>query len=317
MNRADSRPLDERRGAGGDAAPSQTLQVRDAMALIVGIVVGAGIFKTPSLVAANAGSPRLALLAWALGGAVSLVGALCYAELTTTYPNAGGDYYFLTRAFGRRLSFLFAWARASVIQTGSIAFLAFVFGDYAAQILPLGAYSSPAYAALAVAALTGLNIAGVRQGRRTQNLLTTAEVLGVLTVITAGLLFTAPPAVEASAGQPGATATSPSSFGLVMVFVLLTYGGWNEAAYISAEVRDARRQMARALVWGIVLITGIYLLINAAYIHGLGLSGVAQSEAVAADLMRRAAGARGAQLVSVLIAVSALTSANATVITGA
>jgi amino acid transporter len=284
------------------------------MAIIVGIVIGAGIFRTPSLVAANAGDSRTLLLAWTLGGAISLVGALCYAELATTYQHAGGDYHFLTRAFGNRLSFLFAWARLSVIQTGSIALLAFIFGDYASQLLSLGPHSSPLYAGLVVILLTALNILGVRQGKRVQNLLTTLEVLGVLVVIAAALAANTP--------SPGAltaatSAPRPGSLGMMMVFVLLTYGGWNEAAYVSAELRGARRNMARALIWSILLITSLYLLINWAYLRGLGIDGMSGSEAVAADLMRRAAGERGAQLVSLMVAVSSITSANATVFTGA
>jgi amino acid transporter len=109
-------------------SPRPSLGVGDAMALIVGTVIGAGIFRTPSLVAANAGTEQVALLAWLVGGAASLVGALCYAELATAYPHTGGDYHYIQRAFGRRLAFLFAWARMSVIQTGSIALLAFIAG---------------------------------------------------------------------------------------------------------------------------------------------------------------------------------------------
>jgi APA family basic amino acid/polyamine antiporter len=304
-------------GAVRVSRPVPTLGLADAVAIIVGIVIGAGVFRTPSLVAANAPTETAVLLIWAAGGLVSLVGALCYAELATAYPHAGGDYHFLTRAYGRRLAFLYAWSRITVVQTGSVAILAFVFGDYASQLLPLGPYSPAAYAALAVVALTALNVVGVRQGTRTQNLLTGVEVSCLVLVIIAGLLWAAP-APEATQASAAATGGSPAAaFGLAMVFVLLTYGGWNEAAYVSAEMRGARRQMAWALILSIGVITLLYLLVNVAYLRGLGLAGVAGSEAVAADLMRGAVGERGAQFVSLLIAVSALTSANATVITGA
>ncbi len=306
-----------------EAAPKPVLRVIDAVALIVGIVVGAGIFRTPSLVAANSNSASALLLVWVLGGAVSLIGALCYAELATTYPHAGGDYHFLTRAYGPRLSFLFAWARLLVTQTGLIALPAYVIGDYASQFLRLGEYSSSVYAALVVIVLTCVNIIGIRLGTRTHNMLTTIEVLGVVMLIVVGLFFVVgPPPAEAAASQSSGNvssifSSSSSSWGLAMVFVLLTYGGWSEAAYVSAELRDVRRQMVRALVFSILLITGLYLLVNLAYLRGLGLSGMAESQAVAADLMRRAFGERGAALVSILICVSALTSANATVFTGA
>ena len=301
--------------AGGRGAPVPTLRLKDAVAITVGIVVGAGIFRTPSLVAANASSESIALLIWLAGGLVTLVGALCYAELATTYPHAGGDYHYLTRAYGRPIAFLYAWSRIAVVQTGSVALLSFVVGDYASQLFSLGPYSSSIYAALVVVALTGLNVAGVRQGSGAQNWLTVVEVLSLVLVIIAGLAFAASDTPAATA--PTAQSAPEASLGLALVFVLLTYGGWNEAVYVSAEVNNPRRNIARALLISIAVITGLYLLVNWAFLRGLGLEGLAASDAAAADLMRRAAGEGGARFVSVLVAVSALTSANATVITGA
>jgi amino acid transporter len=296
------------------AEPVATLGSKDAVGMIVGIVVGAGIFRTPSLVAANVTSETSFMLLWAAGGAISLVGALCYAELTSTYPHPGGDYHYLRRAYGERLSFLFAWSRVSVIQTGSLALLAFVFGDYASQLIRLGEYSPSIYAALVVVTLTGLNMKGVHHGTRTQNLLTAVEVLSLLLVIIGGLILIETPAPTAATSQ--ALQGSKGTIGLAMVFVLLTYGGWNEAAYISAEMND-RRDVARALLLGIGIITGLYLLVNWAYLRALGLSGMAGSEAVAADLMQQTLGEPGSRFVSILVAISALTSANATIFTGA
>ncbi|HEU5322210.1 MAG TPA: amino acid permease, partial [Methylomirabilota bacterium] len=287
------------------AAPRPSLRTIDAVAIIVGTVVGAGIFRMPSLVAANSGTEWAMMLAWVLGGAVSLIGALCYAELASTYPHAGGDYHYLGRAFGRRLAFLFAWARITVIQTGSIALLSYVLGDYATGLLPLGPFSSPLYAALCVVLLTALNVAGVQAGKTAQNFLTTFEVLGLVLVVGAGLLVT--PAAPAATAASGSTA-----FGLVMVFVLLTYGGWNEAAYISAEVHG-RRDILRALVWSLALVTVLYVLVNWAYLRGLGLAGMAGSRAVAVDLLDRAFGAGGSRLVGIIVVVSTLTSVNATI----
>ncbi|MDX5480772.1 MAG: amino acid permease [Hymenobacteraceae bacterium] len=304
------------RGKETIAEPKPALGLTDAVAVIVGIVIGAGIFRTPSLVAANTDSGTMFLATWLLGGLVSLVGALCYAELTTTYPSAGGDYHFLTRAFGKRLAFLFAWARMSVIQTGSIALLAFIVGDYAAQIYGIGSYTSVLYAALVVVVLTGINILGVTFGAGAQKLLTALEILGILIVIVAGCFF-----APAGAASPGGTAAvaepSTTSLGLAMVFVLLTFGGWNEAAYISAELKSGRRGMAKALILSIFIITAIYLLINLAYLNALGVRGMAQSDAVAGDLMLVTFGEGGMVLIGVIVAVAALTSANATIFTGA
>src|SRR5688572_2498095 len=127
------------------------------------------------------------LFVWLLGGLLAVIGALCYAELSTTYPHPGGDYHYVFRAFGREVGLLFAWARLTVIQTGSIAILAFVFGDYANELLPLGEHSSSLYAGLAIAGLTVVNATGVRQGKWTQNLLTTAKLLGLLVVFLVGV----------------------------------------------------------------------------------------------------------------------------------
>jgi len=289
-----------------------TLSVWDAVALIVGIVIGAGIFETPSFVAGNASNGTMVLLTWLLGGGVSIVGALCYAELATTYPHPGGNYYYLQRAFGKSVAFLFAWARLAVIQTGSIVLLAFVFGDYASQLLRLGNYSASIYATIAIALLTGLNILGVRLGKWTQNWLAAAQIFGLLLLIFFGIAFAAP---AATATVP--TPTTPGNFGLAMVFVLLTYGGWNEAAYISAELRNVQQNMVRSLLWGIGIITTIYLLINFAFVRGLGLASMADSEAVAADLMRRAVGEPGAVFISLVVVVTTLCSTNATIFTGA
>jgi basic amino acid/polyamine antiporter, APA family len=297
-----------------ETAPRRILSLRDAIGLIVGTIVGVGIFRTPSLVAEHAGSVSVALLAWLGGGLVSLLGALCYAELASTYPNTGGDYHYLSRAFGPRLGFLFAWARLSVVQTGAIALLAFVLGDYAAEMLQLGSWGSPVCAALIVALLTATNIAGVRQGATTQNVLTALQISGILLIALAGLVAPAPaPPATAANGPAGMTPT----FGLVMVFVLLTYGGWNEAAYLSGEVRDPGRTMVRALVWSLTLVTTLYLLLNWTFLATLGVAGVAGSKAVAADVVHQTLGPLGARVASALVVVAALTSINAAIFTGA
>ena len=135
--------------AAAAASPRPRFGSREAAAMIVGIVVGAGIYRTPSIVAAQSSSEAAMLLAWLVGGAVSMVGALCYAELASAFPHAGGEYHFLSRAFGRRFAFLYGWSRLAIIQTGSIALLAYVYGDYVSQIVPLGPHSSALHAAAA------------------------------------------------------------------------------------------------------------------------------------------------------------------------
>jgi amino acid transporter len=302
-------------------APRETLGPREAIAIVVGIVIGAGIFKAPSLVAMNSPSEAWMLGAWVLGGVVSIIGALCYCELATAYPSAGGDYHFLHRAFGRHVSFLFAWSRFSVITTGSIALLAFVFGDYMTQVLPLGPWSAAIWGAASIIALTWLNVRGVRQGAATQVALTMLEVGGLVLVFVAGIVA-ATQGLGASAPQAAAPAAPAAvfalpAFGFAMVFVLLTFGGWNEGAYISAELRDRQRNMVPVMVGSLALVTLLYLAANWAYLAGLGLGGMAKSKAVAADLLGIVFGKTGEVLISLMVAIAALTSINATMIVGA
>ena len=306
-----------------DTRPRPTIGLREAVAVIVGVVIGAGIFKAPSLVAGLSGSAGAMFTLWILGGLVSLIGALCYAELTTAYPHAGGDYHYLQRAYGRSVAFLFGWARFSVITTGSIALLGFVFGDYMQHAVPLTllgpAWGSTAYAVAVIVGLSIVNLRGIRTGTNTQSLLTLAEILGLLLIVGTAALFAdpapAPAAAAAAAAAPSGAAAG--ALGMAMVFVLLTYGGWNEAAYISAEMRGGPRNMVKALALGIVIITALYLLVTWAYWKVLGMEGMAASEAVAADVMKNAFGTTGEKIISVLVAVSALTSINATMIVGA
>ena len=303
----------------GGARPRQTLTVFDAVAMIVGIVVGVGIFKAPSIVAGNVASPGAFIALWLIGGAISLIGALCYAELGSSHPNAGGEYYFLSRGYGDWLGFLFAWARMTVIQTGAIAAIAFVFADYATTLLPLGKHSSAIYAGLAVIydwvrTISGVdNAAGTSQSKWVQNVLTTALALTVLAVIVGGLSASPVESVPAADSAKGGL----SFTGLALIFVLLTYGGWNEAAYLTAEMKDTRRNIVRALLIGIVVITTLYVLLNLAYVKALGLSGMKDSKAIAADLMRATWGEGGAWILSIVVVSAALSTLNATVFTGA
>jgi amino acid transporter len=284
------------------------------VAIVVGIVIGSAIFETPSLVAANVGSGAALIGVWIAGAFVSLLGALCWAELASRYPDAGGDYHFLTRAWGRDLGFLYAWSRMAVIQSGSIALIAFVFGDYASQIVRLGNASAAIWAGAAVAVLTLLHLAGVGASKRGQRWLSVIQIGGIALLVLGGWLASSGGA--APAPRPSATAAG-GSIGLAMVFVLLTYGGWNEAAFISAELRNPRKSVLRVLLASVATIAALYVLVNLAMLRTLGIGGMAASEAIGADLMRRAAGAKGATLVSLLVVACTLASINAMIFTGA
>jgi APA family basic amino acid/polyamine antiporter len=294
------------------AAPRASLSTLDAAAMLVGIVIGIGVFKTPSLVANFVPDETFFIGVWLLGGFVTFVGALCYAELGSSRPSAGGEYQFLKDAYGPKVSVLFAWARCSVIQPGAIAAVAFVLGDYANVLLNLGPYGPGVYAVLGVLVITGVNFVGTMQGKQTQLVLALLTVAAVLVVAVAGLF----------AGDITRVPTQPKEFawapvGLSMVFVLLTYGGWNEAAYLSGELKDVKRNMVRALMLGVVVIVTLYVLINFAYLHVLGMDGLRKSNAVGADLMKIVAGANGAFVLSAIVCVTAASTLNGTIFTGA
>ena len=296
------------------SAPKQLLSVTDGIFLNVGMVIGVGIFKAPSIVAGNTAGGIEFLLAWLLGGVVSLCGALVYTELSSRHPETGGEYTFLAHGVGRGAAFLFAWSRMTVIQTGAIAAVAFVFGEYASEILRLGEYSVAIYAALSVGALTLLNLAGTLQSKTLQKVMEIALIAGLLFLAVAGMVVGGTPVQEKSAA---AAASGGGDFLFAMMFVFFTYGGWNEAAYLAGEVREPRRNMLKILVGGIVIVTVLYLLVNIGYLVALGQVGVAGSKAVGADVMRLVAGDTGAVVLAFIVCVSALTTINAAVFTGA
>lgn len=292
--------------------PQGILSVFDAITIMVGLVLGVGIFRTPSIVAANVGSETMFILVWVLGGLVTLIGALCYAELSAAHPNAGGEYHFLSRAYGKPAAMMFGWARCTVIQTGAIAGVAFMLGDYVSQLAPIGPYGPAIYAALSVMALTAVNVAGTIAGKNLQLLVTFIEVGAVVAIILFGLF-------GSGSTDHGAVAPPPESaaLGMAMIFVLLTYGGWNEAAYLTGELRDAPRNIARVLAIGTAILVVLYTLANVALLSVLGLDGLRQSSAVAADMMRVVAGPAGQIVVTVAIVVAAVSTLNATMFTGA
>jgi basic amino acid/polyamine antiporter, APA family len=289
--------------------PRQLLSVTDGVFLTVGMILGALIFKAPSTVAGATSGVGEFLLAWLLGGAVSLCGALVYAELAARHPDTGGEYAFLTRGWGRGVGFVFAWSRMTVVQTGAIAAVAFVFGDYASEILRFEKQSPAIWAAIAVIALTLLNLAGTLHSKTLQKVMELMLISGLILFSIAAIWIGGAPKAPAAPGG--------GSFGFAMIFVLLAYGGWNEAAYLAGEVRDAKRNMTRILVGGVIAVTALYLLVNIGYLAVLGHAGVKDSKAVAADVMRLIAGERGAMLIAVLVCVSVLTTINAAIFTGA
>jgi amino acid transporter len=298
-----------------DRAPTG-LSVMDATMVLVGVVIGIGIFGFPPLVAQHAHSDAVYIGLWCAGGLVMLVGALCYAELGSAYPGAGGEYLYLTRAWGPRVGLMFAWARCSVIQTGAIAVVAFIYGDYAHRLLPLGSQGPAVHAAISIVVLTGLNMIGTRYSKRLQWVFTVLTLIALAAVLIACL--TASGSHTPTPGAPAPLSGNTAGLlGMGMVFVLLTYGGWNEAAYLSGELRDPGRNMSRVLLIGTAVVTGAYVLTNIALLEIFGLQGLRDTPALGAEVMQLAAGPYAAAMLSLTICATALSTINGTIITGA
>lgn len=307
-------------------APRRQLSLFDSMCIIAGIVIGAGIYEVTPMIAGQASSHWMLLAIWVTGGLISLTGAMCYAELTTAYPQDGGDYVYITRAFGSRAGLLFAWMESWIVRPGNLGMMAFVFARFANQLYPIGSLAflrtlakqagSPdalgflLYASGSIVILTALNVLGVRSGKWTQNVLTVIKVVGLLAIFVVGffLLPAAKPPTEA------ATPSTPD-FRLGLILVLFTYGGWNDLSYVAAEVRNPSRNLFRALTLGVGVITLIYVLVNLAFVRALGLEGTAKPT-VAADLLTQYCGPRGGQAISLLICCSCLGAINGTLLAG-
>lgn len=286
----------------------------DAVSIIVGIVVGTTIFRGTAPVFANAGGPWTALGLWLIGGILSWCGAVCYAELATTYPRDGGDYEYLNRAFGPWCGFLFGWSQLATIISGNIAIMAYAFADYGARLWPALDKQAQLVTIAPVVALSALNAVGLAAGKTTQNLLTATKVLGIAGIVLAGFGLTlAKPPISRLLPFPSSTSGSIS---LALVFVLYAFGGWAHAAYVAAEVRDPRRNLPRALGMGIAGITLIYLIVNASYVYVLQFGGASSTLTPAADVMDRVFGPWGTNAVSVLVMLSALGAINGMILTG-
>jgi len=268
--------------------------------IVMGGIIGSGIFVTPSTVARSVPRTDLILGAWLCGGLVALLGALAYGELAARRPDVGGQYAYLRDAYHPMLAFLYGWALLLVIQTGGMAASAITFARYALELSPLP-ISETMLAVLALAGLTLINCAGVRAGSGVQSLLMVLKILALLTLIACGLL--APGRAPAA---PDSMAPGVRAFGGALAPVLFSYGGWQTASFVGGEIRDPRRNLPRALVGGVVGVVALYALVAWACVRVLGADGLASTSTPALDLMTRTLGRRGGVLVAAGIALSTL-----------
>lgn len=316
--------------------PRRSLSLLDSVSIIVGIIIGSGIYQSSPDIAAGASrwisatfqlpggqgqayEPAVRVAAilgvWLAGGLIALIGALCYAELGTQFPRAGGTYVFLSEAFGRHVGFAFAWAEFWIVRPGNVGAISFIMARYARQILAPEA-SQPGQLELLIAAgaiiiFSLINAAGIHTGKWTQNALTAGKLLGLAVVVVTAFSLPAATAELPLPNQPWQTLPT------ALVLVMFTYGGWADMSFVAAEVRDPARNISRALCLGTLVVAGAYILVTLAFLHALGTGGLAQSQAVAAEIMSRRFGPIGAKALSVVIVVSCLGAINGTLFTGA
>lgn len=285
--------------------------------VLVGMVVGTGIFSFPPMIASNTQNTFQFLIVWVIGGFISLMGGLSYVALSSIYPNSGGEYTYLKETYGKSVGFCFAWARMIVIQTGSIAIIAYIFGDYATAIFNLGMHSASIYASVVIILFTLINIWGTKYAQNAQVGLTSTIVF----VFVALIMFTfyKHPIHFSEINVIGQQNFSFGDgwFGPAFIFVLLTFGGWNETSYLAGEMDDVHKNMIKTLVYGILAVTILYLGINMAFIQVLGFEGLKSSNIVGYDFTNKLLGAFGSQVMVFLIIVCALSTLNASIITGA
>jgi APA family basic amino acid/polyamine antiporter len=295
----------------------RTLRLRDLFLLFIGSVIGSGIFRTPGPILRQVGgSVGIALLVWIVGGVLSLLGALTYAELAAANPEAGGLYCYIRDGFGRAPAFLYGWCLFLVIASGSVAALARVFSEYFAEVVPLSPIAQTFVAVVVIAMVTAVNVWGTRQSSDLQNwtTLVKASVIVVLSAVLLSLGHHAKEVIpEMGATQHGAS--SFSSFGLAMVAVLWAYEGWQFGTYSAGEVIDPQKAFPRAFLLGSLVLIGLYLIAIAAYLSALGPAATAASDTIAAASVGVVLGPWAGKLVALTILVSTFSAANSVILT--
>ncbi|PYT82499.1 MAG: amino acid transporter [Acidobacteria bacterium] len=295
----------------------RTLRLRDLFLLFIGSVIGSGIFRTPGPILRQVGgSVGMALLVWIVGGVLSLLGALTYAELAASNPEAGGLYCYIRDGFGRAPAFLYGWCLFLVIASGSVAALARVFSEYFAQVIPISPIAQTFVAVVVIAIVTFVNVWGTRKSSDLQNwtTLVKAGVIVVLSVVLLSLGHHASEVVPAmGATQHGASLFS--SFGLAMIAVLWAYEGWQFGTYSAGEVIDPQKAFPRAFLLGSLVLIGLYLLAIAAYLIALGPAATGVSDTIAAASVTAVLGSWAGRIVALTILVSTFSAANSVILT--
>lgn len=269
----------------------------------VGSCIGSGIFLTPGQIAAQLPSPTLILLVWTLGGIITLTGALTFAELGSMFPEAGGVYVYLKEGYGELAGFLYGWAYLLVITSGAIAALTIAFASYLNFLIPMSGGAQKVVAIAAIVVVTAVNIFRVKAAEVFSNVFTGLKLAGIAALVLVGLILGSASNMGASSGPPLSTGGTVTGFGLALVGVLWSYGGWQHASYVAGETVDAARTVPRAMVLGAVIVTAAYLLTNVAYMFLLPVADIAATSSVAADAIETVL-PLGGSAIAIVIAIS-------------
>src|SRR6266478_870643 len=285
--------------------PRRQLGLFDAVMIVMGGIVGAGIFANPSEVAHRVHTPFLILGVWVLGGFIAMCGAFIWAELATRLPGTGGQYLYLREAYHPSVAFVYGWGLLLVTQTGGMAAVAVIFASYFRGLTGLG-WSDTALAAILLLSLTTINCFGARVGSNVQSVLMLLKIVALAALVVLGL------ALGGGSLKSGPLLGEPVSFGLLksiggaMVPIAFAYGGWQTASFVAGEMRDARRDLSRGLLIGVAGVVALYLAVNFVCLRVLGPAGLDATTTPASDVMRAAIGPRGAQWIAAGIAISTL-----------
>jgi len=299
----------------GSPKPRRQLGLFDAIMIVMGGIVGAGIFANPSEVAHRVHTPFLILGVWVLGGFIAMCGAFIWAELATRLPATGGQYLYLREAYHPSVAFMYGWGLLLVTQTGGMAAVAVIFSSYF-RVLTGVAWNDSVIAAAVLLILTGINCLGARAGSNVQSALMLLKIGAIAALVTLGF------ALGGGSLKSGPLLAQPVSFGLLksvgaaMVPIAFTYGGWQTATFVAGEMRNAQRDLSRGLLLGVAAVVGLYLAVNLACLRVLGPAGLDATTTPASDVMRIALGERGAQWIAVGIAISTLGFLSQSMLTG-
>lgn len=289
----------------------------DSIAISIGIVIGVGIFRVPAQIAQYLSYPPFILFAWILGGGISFIGALCYAELSASFPETGGNYIYLRKSYGPRIAFLFGWTELIVIRAGSIAAVSLIFSEYLGAFLSLESIGIKPTAILIILILSFLNMIGLVYGKRIQTLMTWAKLIALMSIVLFGLFLKKGNLSHFLEGAPDVFSVSlVSSLGLSMIPILWTYGGWHESVFVAGETREAEKSLPFILMTTIFIITLIYVFMNILYFYLVPPHKIANAPLIASDIFQILFGENGKRFLELLIIIYAIGCINAMIITG-